>query len=89
MSAQLQPDPRGRVDILIERLADELANRLHAETTIDVRPEIKLAAQHLIEDMGLPRVPVTPNSIIRSLLGLPDRAANPVWRKTSNLRRAK
>jgi hypothetical protein len=81
-------DPKGRVDILVLRLADELGNRLHAETTIDLRHEMKLAAEHLIEDLGLPRTPITPNSVVRSLLGIPDRAATPGPRK-QRIRRVK
>jgi hypothetical protein len=77
----LPEDSQGRVDILILRIAEELGNRLHAETTIDLRDHVKACAVHLIEDMGIPKTPVTPTTIVRSLLGIPDRAVNPVRRK--------
>lgn len=74
MSAQAKPDPKGRVDVLILRVAEELGNRMHAETGIDLRDVAVQAAEHLIEDMGIPKTPVTPTTIVRSLLGIPDRS---------------
>jgi hypothetical protein len=78
----MSEDPKGRVDILILRIAEELGNRLHAETTIDLRDHMKECAVHLIEDMRIPRTPVTPTTIVRSLLGISDRAVTPVRRKS-------
>lgn len=66
-------DPKGRLDILMLRLAEELGNRVHASTQIDIRQSLKEAAEHLIEDMGIPRSPLDGNDVVRSLLNLPDR----------------
>jgi hypothetical protein len=66
-------DPQGRMDILVRRLADELGNRFHAATRIDVREVLGELAENLIEDMGIPKTPVTANSILRAALKMPDR----------------
>jgi hypothetical protein len=80
---------KGRVDILVLRLAEEFGERIRAQTTIDVRDVLKQTAEQLIEDMEIPATPITANTVVRSLLGLPDRAATPGPRKTkpSRLRR--
>lgn len=64
---------QGRLDVLILRLADELGERVHAKTTIDIRESLKEAAEYLIDDMKIPRSPIDGNAVVRSLLGLPDR----------------
>lgn len=79
-------DTKGRVDILILRLAEEFGARIQAKTTIDICDALKESAEQLIEDMEIPRVPITANSVVRSLLGLPDRAATPGRRKTNTHR---
>ena len=79
-------DTKGRVDILILRLAEELGSRIEAKTTIDLKDLLKDSAEQLIDDMQIPRSPVTANSVVRSLLGLPDRAATPGRRKTKTVR---
>lgn len=66
-------NPQGRMDILVRRLADELGNRIHASTRIDVREVLGEVAENLIEDMGIPKTPLTANTIARRLLRLPDR----------------
>lgn len=66
-------NPQGRMDILVRRLADELGNRIHASTRIDIREALGEAAENLIDDMRIPRTPVTANAIARHLLRLPDR----------------
>lgn len=64
---------KGRLDVLILRLAEELGHRVHASTTIDIRESLKEAAEHLIEDAGIPRSTIDANAVVRSLLNLPDR----------------
>jgi hypothetical protein len=64
---------QGRLDVLILRLTEELGNRFHAQTTIDIRDSLKEAAEHLIEDAGIPKVAIDANAVLRSLLDLPDR----------------
>jgi hypothetical protein len=66
-------DPQGRMDILVRRLADELGNRFHATTRIDVREVLGELAENLIEDMKIPKTPVTANSILRAALKMPNR----------------
>jgi hypothetical protein len=66
-------DPQGRMDILVRRLADELGNRFHAATRIDVREVLGELVENLIEDMKIPKTPVTANSILRAALKMPDR----------------
>lgn len=74
---------KGRVDVLILRLADELGNRIQAKTTIDLKDVLKETAEQLIEDMQIPRAPITASSVVRSLLDLPDRSKTPKhWKRT-------
>lgn len=79
-------DAKGRVDILVSRLAEEFGERILAKTAIDIRDVLKESANQLIEDMQIPRTPITANTVVRSLLGLPDRAATPGPRKTKTHR---
>jgi len=74
-------DPKGRIDILLLRLAEELGHRIEAKTRIDLKDVLKETAEQLIEDMGIPKVAVTPNSILRTAMGLDRR------RKPARLRR--
>lgn len=76
----------GRLDVLIVRLAEEFGARIQAKTTIDIRDALKETAERLVEDMGVPRTPITANSIVRSILDLPDRAATPGPRQTKKAR---
>jgi hypothetical protein len=69
----MSDNPKGRLDILVLRLAEELGNRVHAQTTIDIRDSLKEAAEHLIEDIGIPKTAIDANHVVRTLLGLPDR----------------
>jgi hypothetical protein len=67
-------DTKGRLDVLIVRLADELGARIHAKTQIDIRDALKDTAEQLIEDMGIPRVSITANDVVRTLLNVSDRS---------------
>lgn len=69
----MNENAQGRIDILIQRLADELGNRIHAQTRIDIRDAIKEAAEKLIDDMKIPRTEITANDVARAVLGLSDR----------------
>lgn len=73
----MSDNAKGRVDVLILRLAQELGNRIEAKTTIDLKDVLKETAEQLIEDMQVPRAPITANSVVRSLLNLPDRSKAP------------
>ena len=64
----MSDNAKGRVDVLILRLAEELGNRIEAKTTIDLKDVLKETAEQLIEDMQIPRAPITANSVVRSLL---------------------
>jgi hypothetical protein len=65
---------QGRLDVLILRLTEELGNRVHAQTSIDIRESLKEAAEYLIDDMQIPRVSISANDFVRALLQLPDRS---------------
>jgi hypothetical protein len=67
-------DSTGRLDVLIVRLAEELGERIHAKTTIDIRDALKDTAEQLIDDMEIPRVSITANDVVRGLLSVPDRS---------------
>lgn len=65
----------GRLDVLIVRLAEELGERIHAKTSIDIRDALKDTAEQLIDDMEIPRTSITANDVARSLLSVPDRSS--------------
>jgi hypothetical protein len=67
-------DSTGRLDVLIVRLAEELGERIHAKTTVDIRDALKDTAEQLIDDMEIPRTSITANDVVRSLLSIPDRS---------------
>ena len=67
-------ESKGRLDVLIVRLAEELGARIHAKTTIDIRDALKDTAEQLIDDMEIPRVSITANDVVRNLLSVPDRS---------------
>ena len=69
----MSENPQGRVDVLILRLADELANRVLASTRIDIRESLRETADALIDEMGIPRSTIDANDVVRSLLKLPNR----------------
>jgi len=69
----MSENPQGRLDVLILRLTEELGNRVHAQTRIDIRESLKEAAEYLIEDMGIPRSSIDANDVVRRLLKMPNR----------------
>ena len=79
-------NPQGRLDVLIHRLSEELANRLHARTGIDVRASMKEVTEQAIVDMRIPRTSIDANDIVRSLFKVPNRRRVPKPR--TGLRRA-
>lgn len=68
-------DSTGRLDVLIVRLAEELGERIHAKTTIDIRDALKDTAEQLIDDMEIPRTSITANDVVRNLLDVPNRSS--------------
>ena len=66
---------KGRLDVLIVRLAEELGERIHAKTTIDIRDALKDTAEQLIDDMEIPRTSITANDVVRNLLDVPNRSS--------------
>ena len=69
----MSDNSKGRIDVLIVRLAEELGARIHAKTTIDIREALKDTAEQLIDDMEIPRTSITPNDVVRKLLNVPNR----------------
>jgi hypothetical protein len=84
-------NPQGRLDVLIHRLSAELGNRFHASTGVDIRDSLREVTEQAIEDMGIPKIAIDANAIVRSLFKVPDRSRTPrttrSWRRRPRLRR--
>jgi hypothetical protein len=69
----MSQETQGRLDVLILRLAEEFGHRVQAKTQVDIRASLMEIAENVIEDLEIPRTSIDANTVVRSLLRIPDR----------------